>query len=52
MIRMVEVGQHHIDYEACISCFGIFLDAGEFRILNDYTMSEYLQGLFGRKATE
>ena len=47
MIRMVDVDQHHIDYEACTVCYGIFLDAGEFRDLKDYTMSEYLKGLFG-----
>ena len=49
MIRMVDVGQHHIDYEACTACFGIFLDAGEFRNLKDCNMSEYLQGLFGQR---
>ena len=48
MIRMVDVDQHHIDYEACSVCYGIFLDAGEFKDLKDYTMSEYLMGLFGR----
>ena len=47
MIRMVDVDQHHIDYEACTVCYGIFLDAGEFKDLKDYTMSEYLMGLFG-----
>jgi uncharacterized protein len=47
MIRMVDVDQHHIDYEACTVCYGIFLDAGEFKDLKDCTMSEYLQGLFG-----
>lgn len=47
MIRMVDVDQRHIDYEACTTCYGIFLDAGEFRDLKDYTMSEYLRGMFG-----
>jgi uncharacterized protein len=52
MIRMVDVDQHHIDYEACTVCYGIFLDAGEFKDLKDYTMSEYLRDLFGaRKKT-
>ena len=45
MIRMVHVDQHATDYEACPSCYGIFLDAGEFRDLKDCTMSEYLSGL-------
>src|SRR5690242_10974545 len=46
MIRMVDVDQQHIDFEACTSCFGIFLDAGEFKDLKDFTVSEYLKGLF------
>jgi uncharacterized protein len=49
MIRMVDVDQHHIDYEACTVCYGIFLDAGEFKDLKDFTMSEYLRDLFGRR---
>jgi uncharacterized protein len=48
MIRMVDSGPHHIDYEACSACFGIYLDAGEFRDLKDSTISEYLAGLFGQ----
>lgn len=46
MIRMVDVGEQAIDYEACSHCYGIFLDAGEFRVLTDWTMSDYLRGLF------
>jgi Zn-finger nucleic acid-binding protein len=49
MIRMVEVDQQAIDYEACTKCFGIFLDAGEFKRLKDSGMSEYLRGLFAGK---
>lgn len=49
MIRMVDAGQQHIDYEACTMCYGIFLDAGEFKNLKDSTMSEYLMGLFSRQ---
>jgi Zn-finger nucleic acid-binding protein len=45
MIRMVHVDQQSTDYEACPNCYGIFLDAGEFRILKDCSMSEYLAGL-------
>ncbi|MGN6368259.1 MAG: zf-TFIIB domain-containing protein [Phycisphaerae bacterium] len=45
MIRMVQVDQHATDYEACPNCYGIFLDAGEFRDLKDTTMSEYLAAL-------
>ncbi len=49
MIRMVDVDQHHIDYEACTVCFGIFLDAGEFKDLKNFTISDYLKGLFHHK---
>ena len=49
MIRMVDVDQHHIDYEACTTCFGIFLDAGEFKDLKNYTISDYLRGLFSHR---
>jgi Zn-finger nucleic acid-binding protein len=46
MIRMVDVDQHHIDYEACTTCYGIFLDAGEFKDLKNYNLMDYLRGLF------
>jgi uncharacterized protein len=48
MIRMVDASQQHVNYEACTTCYGIFLDAGEFKDLKDFTISEYLRGLFGR----
>lgn len=31
MIRMVDRHQPHIWYESCPVCFGIYMDAGEFR---------------------
>jgi Zn-finger nucleic acid-binding protein len=49
MIRMVDVDQHHIDYEACTTCYGIFLDAGEFKDLKSFTIADYLRGLFHKK---
>jgi len=49
MIRMVDVDQHHIDYEACTTCYGIFLDAGEFNDLKSFTIADYLRGLFHKK---
>lgn len=48
MIRMVDATSKPIDYEACTRCYGIFLDAGEFRELGDTTMSEYLRGLLAK----
>ena len=46
MIWMVEVDSQSIDYEACTKCFGIFLDAGEFKHLKGANISDYLRGLF------
>ena len=48
MILMTDVDQYHVDYEACTSCFGIFLDAGEFKDMRNFSMSDYLKGLFSR----
>jgi Zn-finger nucleic acid-binding protein len=31
MIRMVDKDHHHLWYEACGTCYGVFFDAGEFR---------------------
>jgi Zn-finger nucleic acid-binding protein len=31
MIRMVDRHQPHIWYESCPVCFGVYMDAGEFR---------------------
>jgi Zn-finger nucleic acid-binding protein len=41
-----DTDQHHISYEACLSCEGVFLDAGEFTDLKHYTPIDYLKGLF------
>jgi Zn-finger nucleic acid-binding protein len=49
MIRMVEADRELIDYEACTKCFGVFLDAGEFKHMKDLRISEYLKGLFAEK---
>jgi len=43
-----DVDQHHISYEACLSCQGVFLDAGEFTDLKHYTPMDYIRGLFGQ----
>src|SRR5439155_452909 len=31
MIRMVDAQHHHIWYETCPECYGVFFDAGEFK---------------------
>jgi Zn-finger nucleic acid-binding protein len=46
MVQTEDVDQHHITFEACLSCNGIFLDAGEFKDLKEYTFLDYLRGLF------
>lgn len=38
MIRMVDHRQPHIWYESCPVCFGVYLDAGEFRQQKEHTM--------------
>jgi Zn-finger nucleic acid-binding protein len=43
MVRMVDPGHPHIWVESCPNCFGMFLDAGEFRELKkDPTFLERL----------
>jgi len=31
MVKMVDIAQSHIWYEACSKCYGVFFDAGEFK---------------------
>jgi len=40
MLAMVDKDQFHIKYESCMSCFGTFFDAGEFRDLKEHTVLE------------
>jgi Zn-finger nucleic acid-binding protein len=46
MIRMVDPVQPHIRYEACKSCNGVFLDAGEFTDIKERTLLDRLRDLF------
>jgi len=46
MIRMVDKEQHHIWYERCATCFGVFLDAGEFRDMKKETLLDFVKDLF------
>jgi Zn-finger nucleic acid-binding protein len=48
MVEKVDVDQHHIHFEACENCKGIYLDAGEFKDLKNYNLMDYLRGLFHR----
>ena len=46
MIRMVARDQPHIWFESCVSCYGAFFDAGEFRDYKDETLADYFKDLF------
>ncbi len=46
MVEREDVDQHHITFEMCMNCKGVFLDAGEFTDLKDYTFADYVKGLF------
>lgn len=49
MIRMVDADQPHVRYEACGTCNGVFLDAGEFKDLKEHTLLDHLKDLFVRE---
>ncbi|MGE0385309.1 MAG: zf-TFIIB domain-containing protein [Gammaproteobacteria bacterium] len=46
MLRMVHPRQSHIWYESCPTCYGAFLDAGEFRDLKHETLADFFRDLF------
>ncbi|HEY2587426.1 MAG TPA: zf-TFIIB domain-containing protein [Tepidisphaeraceae bacterium] len=46
MIRMVDRHQPHIWYESCPVCFGIFMDAGEFREQKERRLVNVLRDMF------
>lgn len=48
MIRMADLRQPHIHYEACTVCHGVFFDAGEFRDYKEETVTEFLLYFWGR----
>ena len=48
MIQMAFPEQPHIKYEMCSVCNGLFLDAGEFKDLQETSFAERIKDLFGR----
>ena len=46
MIVKTDIDHHDITFECCPVCKGIYLDAGEFTDLKDYTFMDYLRHLF------
>ncbi len=49
LTRMVDAKQHHLWYESCPSCNGVFLDAGEFRDYKQENLLDFLKDLFTRE---
>ncbi|MEX1032275.1 MAG: zf-TFIIB domain-containing protein [Cellvibrionaceae bacterium] len=43
MLRMVDAKQTHIWFESCPTCYGRFYDAGEFKDLSEYTISDFIK---------
>jgi Zn-finger nucleic acid-binding protein len=46
MVERWDVDQHHIRFEACENCQGVYLDAGEFKDWKSYSVMDYFKGLF------
>ena len=49
MLRMVDPVQTHIWFEQCPTCKGRFYDAGEFKDVSDYTISDFFKDLFTKE---
>ncbi len=45
MIKLVDRDQPHIWYEGCISCYGIYFDAGEFTDFLEVTFLDKIKDL-------
>lgn len=51
MIKMVDNKQHHIHYESCGSCGGVYLDASELDDMSTFTLFERIQQGLGLSKT-
>lgn len=49
MTRMVDLKQSHIWYEKCPVCYGVFLDAGEFKDYKKETVLDFFKGLVAQE---
>lgn len=49
MIPMVDVGQHHIWYESCSRCNGLFFDAGEFKDFKNENILDKIRDMFTKE---
>lgn len=43
MVKMVDAKQSHVWYESCATCFGLFLDATEFKELKDKSLLDLVR---------
>jgi Zn-finger nucleic acid-binding protein len=43
MVKMADAKQSHVWYESCSTCFGIFLDATEFKELKDKSLLDFIR---------
>lgn len=46
MLHVHDVKQHHVGYETCPACGGVFLDAGELKNLSEFSLGEWLRRMF------
>ena len=49
MLRMVDPRQHHIWFESCVVCYGVFFDAGEFTDWKQQTLLDFFKDLFTKE---
>ena len=49
MIKMVDAKQHHIWFEGCTLCYGVFFDAGEFKDYKEENILDFLKDLFTKE---
>lgn len=46
MLHVHDVKQHHIGYETCPACGGVYLDAGELKDLSEFSFGEWVRRMF------
>lgn len=49
MIKMVDAKQHHIWFEKCTICYGVFFDAGEFKDYKEENILDFFKDLFTKE---
>lgn len=49
MVKMVDKDQSHIWYESCATCYGVFLDAGEFADFKEENLTDLIKDFFTKE---